>query len=115
MEDKKINILGSEWTIKRQSEAENGLLTTRAGYCDWTTRMIFVECGINGDGSMGDMDKYYRKVLRHEIVHAFLFESGLYENSAEVTYWAMNEEMVEWIARQGLKLYKAWEAAGALE
>lgn len=115
MEDKKIDILGSEWTIKRQSEAENSLLKTRAGYCDWTTRMIFVEYGVNEDGTMGDMDKYYRKVLRHEIAHAFLFESGLYENSAEVEYWATNEEMVEWIARQGLKLWKAWEDAGAVD
>lgn len=115
MEDKKIDILGSEWTIKRQSEAENHLLATKAGYCDWTTRTIVVECGVDIDGSYGDMDKYYRKVLRHEIVHAFLFESGLYENSIAVDYWAMNEEMVEWIARQGLKLYKAWLDAGAVD
>lgn len=115
MEDKKIDILGSEWTIKRQSEAENRLLETNAGYCDWTTRTIVVECGVDSDGSMGDMDKYYRKVIRHEIVHAFLLESGLAENSATATYWADNEEMVEWIARQGLKLYKAWGDAGAVD
>lgn len=115
MEDKKIDILGTEWTIKRQSEAENSLLATRAGYCDWTTRMIFVEYAVHEDGSYGDMDKYYRKVLRHEIVHAFLFESGLYENSTSAEYWATNEEMVEWIARQGLKLHKAWTDAGAVD
>ena len=105
MEDKKIDILGSEWTIKRQSEAENGLLTTHAGYCDWTTRMIFVECGSGGDGSMGDMDKYYRKVLRHEIVHAFLVRLDDEEtemlNHLEIEFGFSASE----IFRNALKMY----------
>ena len=32
----------------------------------------------------------------HEIVHAFLHESGLSSNSE----WAMNEEIADWIALQ---------------
>lgn len=36
------------------------------------------------------------KTLRHEIVYAFLHESGLSSNSE----WAMNEEIVDWIALQ---------------
>ena len=36
-----------------------------------------------------------KKVIRHELVHAFLFESGLSVNS-----WADNEEIVDWIAIQ---------------
>ena len=48
--------------------------------------------------------------MRHEIIHAFLCESGLAENSD----WATNEELVDWIAIQAPKLIKAWKDADAL-
>ena len=56
------------------------------------------------------MDAYVRKVKRHEIIHAFLLESGL----AECSDWAQNEEMVDWLARMGPKINTAWQAAGAI-
>lgn len=110
MTDRKINILGSEWTIKEQSETENDLLKNCDGYCDWTTKEIVIEREFNG--MLSDMQRYINKVTRHEIVHAFLFESGLSECSGEVEAWATNEEMVDWFARQGSKIYAAWVAAG---
>ena len=108
----RINILGSEWTIVERSEKEDQNLENADGYCDWTTRTIVVEREMVGN--LGDMESYIRKVKRHEIVHAFLQESGLYECSAATEAWANNEEMVDWIARLGPKLYEAWNAAGAL-
>lgn len=108
-----VHILGSTWTIKEQSESENELLKDCDGYCDWTTKEIVVEREPYGD--LGDMEAYIRKVIRHEIVHAFLFESGLYESSTPADAWAKNEEMVDWIARQGQKIYNAWKEGGALD
>lgn len=108
----KINILGSEWTVMERSEADDPRLKDCDGYCDWTTREIVVEREINGN--LGDMDAYVRKVKRHEIVHAFLAECGLYECSGETEAWAMNETMVDWFARMGTKIYKAWICADAL-
>ncbi len=113
MADKKVNILGSVWTIKEESVSENSLLENCDGYCDWTVKEIVVEREKNG--ALGDMETYIRKVLRHEIIHAFLFESGLYESSALADAWAKNEEMVDWIARQGQKIYDAWKEANALD
>ncbi len=55
-----------------------------------------------------------KATLRHEIVHAFLGESGLSANSNESDAWARNEEMVDWFALQGPKIYKAWQEAGAV-
>jgi hypothetical protein len=53
--------------------------------------------------------------LRHEIVHAFLNESGIRDNAAHIDFaWSKNEEMVDWFAIQGEKIYKAWKEAGAL-
>ena len=108
-----VHILGSVWTIKEQSISENPLLENCDGYCDWTVREIVVEREQNG--TLGDMGTYIRKVIRHEIVHAFLFESGLYEASASTEAWAKNEEMVDWIARQGQKIYDAWKEVGVLD
>ena len=110
---KVVHILGERWTFKERSESEDERLKDCDGYCDWTTREIVVEREITGN--LGDMEKYIRKVTRHEIVHAFLLESGLHECAGEVCSWAANEEMVDWIARQGPKIYAAWKEAGALD
>ena len=113
MKARKVNILGTEYLIKEQSEKENRLLEGYDGYCDWTTKEIVVEREI--EGTLTDMDVYVRKVLRHEIVHAFLVESGLAECSGNTKAWAMNETMVDWFARMGPKIYAAWKEAGALD
>lgn len=114
MIEKTINILGSTWTVKKQSEDENEILKSCDGYCDWTVREIVV-LGEKFDCDLGDKDKHVEKVMRHEIVHAFLFESGLAECSGGSCSWAKNETMVDWFARQGLKIYKAWQDAGCAE
>lgn len=51
------------------------------------------------------IEEFEKKVLRHEIVHAFLFESGI-DSSSE---WARNEEIVDWIALQFPKLLDAFK------
>lgn len=111
--DKKVHILGEVWSIKERSESEDERLKNCDGYCDWTTKEIVVEREICGN--LNDMEKYIRKVMRHEIVHAFLLESGLNECAGDAESWAANEEMVDWIARQGPKIYAAWKEAGALD
>jgi len=109
----KINVLGAEYTIMHSHGPEDTRLEDIDGLCDETTHEIVVETYAGEDGkpsSKANLDVQRKKVLRHEIVHAFLFESGLSENSD----WAQNEELVDWIAMQGPKFYKAWQKAGAL-
>ena len=62
-----------------------------------------------------DLEYYQKTVLRHEIIHAFLFESGL-AGSCNVWdgSWAENEEMVDWIAMQLPKIIQACKEADAL-
>jgi hypothetical protein len=112
MKDRIVHILGVPYFITEMSESENELLKECDGYCDWTTKEIVVEREMNG--TLGDMEAYIRKVLRHEITHAFLLESGLHESSGGCEAWASNEAMVDWMARQGQKIYAAWKEAGAL-
>ena len=111
--EKNVHILGEAWTIKEQSESENERLKGCDGYCDWTTKEIVIEREMYG--TLGDMERHVRKVTRHEIVHAFLCESGLYECAGEVESWALSEAAVDWFARQGQKIYAAWKEAGALD
>ena len=108
-----VHILGSVWTIKERSESEDERLKGCDGYCDWTTREIVVER--EELGNLKDMDRYIRKVKRHEIVHAFLFEAGLCHCSCSVEAWAMNEEMVDWFANMGPAIFRAWLEAGCLD
>ena len=107
-----INILGVNWAIIECSEADDDRLCDCDGYCDWTTRKIVVEREIQGN--LYNMEAYIKKVKRHEIVHAFLVECGLCECSGEVDAWAMNETMVDWFARMGERIYKAWLEADAV-
>ena len=46
--------------------------------------------------------------MRHEILHAFLYESGLRENSCTSFAWAENEEMIDWFAIQFPKILKIY-------
>lgn len=112
---KRVNILGSKWEIVRVEKETDENLKDIGGYSDFTTRKIVIAIAKKETGSVDDVENYMKKVTRHEIVHAFLFESGLPVNSLRLDDgWATNEEMVDWIAFQGPKLYQAWKEAGAL-
>lgn len=108
----KVNVLGTDYTVTVTNEDEDPRLTDCDGICDDTTKEILVEDYSNADplASKRNLSVQRKKVIRHEITHAFLFESGLAENSD----WAQNEELVDWIAMQGPKLCDAWREAGAL-
>ena len=104
-----VSISGSNWDIHASDEIQEPRLVGADGFCDDSTKEIFVDSLARVDKSCAkkNLESHKKKVLRHEITHAFLCESGL----AECSDWAMNEEMVDWIARQGLKLYEAWKQA----
>lgn len=106
-----VNILGVQYTIEKCHDDPR--LENMDGFCDETTKQIVVETYGDYDWKPGvkqNLDIQRKKLIRHEIVHAFLFECGLVENSP----WAQNEELVDWIAIQGPKIWKAWQEAGAV-
>lgn len=111
----KVNILGTEYTVERVSIEVEKRLNDCDGFMDWTSKRIVVreETDIY-EGTLENMNEYVKKILRHEIVHAFLVESGLHECSGKEESWALSEAMVDWVARQGPKIYKAWQEAKAI-
>ncbi len=105
-----VNILGTEYTIESRKRHKDTRLKENDAYCDDSVKKIVLAVFEPDNDNKQDMHAVLRKVTRHEIIHAFLCESGLAENSE----WAQNEELVDWIAIQGPKIYKAWQEAGAL-
>lgn len=111
MQDFKINILGSKWNVKFGSEEEYPNLAEMDGYTDLSTREIVVDNMEASQGQIGakaDLGHYQKQVVRHEIIHAFLMESGLDSNSNSTESWATNEEMVDWFAIQSPKIFKVF-------
>ena len=104
---KKINVLGTEYKLMESTEAEDESLKGNDGYCDTTTKECVVDkMNQNETNSKKNLPAYKKAVKRHELIHAFLYESGL-----EACSWAQNEEMVDWIAIQFPKMLKAFEEA----
>lgn len=111
---KTVNVMGVEYTVEIRNAKNDEILNNHDGYTDYYSKLIVIDDG--EDGEIHDVARYQRKVLRHEITHAFLYESGLAHNSSLFeSAWARNEEMIDWIAIQGEKIYQAWAKAGALD
>lgn len=111
MQDFKVNILGSEWNVKFGNKKEYPNLTNVDGYTDLSIREIVVDDMEASQGQIGakaDLESYQKQVVRHEIIHAFLLESGLDSNSNSADSWAVNEEMVDWFAIQSPKIFKVF-------
>lgn len=106
----KVSILGTQYTIEKKKVEEDVLLEDRAGYCDNTTKNI-VTCFLKPEiGSAIDVAPEEKRLLRHEILHGFMYESGLDENSN----WGADEELIDWIAIQFPKILKVFEEANCL-
>ena len=110
-----VNIQGAKYKIEYVSAKDDPIIATQGdAYCDWTTKRIVLQDPVDAGGNLGDIDCYWKNTLRHEILHAFMFECGLAQNSLETDAWAQNEEMIDWFARIGPKIIKAWADAGCM-
>lgn len=115
MKNRKINVLGTEYTICEKTQEQDHSLKKCDGYCDKTSKEIVV-LKLSADNCELSNPKWYAdKVLRHEIVHAFLFESGMHE----CTNWdakgsCYNEQLVDWFAIQSSKIFKVYSELGLL-
>lgn len=105
----KINILGMEYSIVRHDPLEDAGLEDAGGYIDYTSKKIVMPSRVQAnDQNMDDLTWLDRHCLRHEIVHAFLFESGLRQRS-------MDEELVDWIAWHIPAIERVMQEAGGAE
>ena len=117
----KIDVLGTEYSIAMWVYDEKPIFKNKSidGYCDSIAKEIAV-CDMKTfpgfeDETVSYCNQLEKQILRHEIVHAFLNESGLQESGLQYSAsWARNEEMIDWIALQFPKMLKAFKEVDAL-
>ena len=107
-----VHILGTEYKILIIEDGDYRYSREADGWCDTQAKKILLFNYKQSLDSVEDLVAYQKKVLRHEIIHAFLYESGLWQSSFESNCWAKNEEMVDWLAIQEPKLHNAFKEAG---
>lgn len=69
------------------------------GVTDNARKEIVISAGID--------DRYYRQTLRHEIIHAFLYESGL-DTEMMHSEHGHDEQMIDWFAIMAPKLERVY-------
>lgn len=107
----KVKILGAEYEIIKDAEEKDyPKLKGLSGYTDFSIKKIIIRRFEKDEDSLEDLEYYQREVLKHEIIHAFFYESGLDGNSD----YARNEELIDWIAIQFEKMLGIFIEAGAV-
>lgn len=110
-----VSILGTEYSVYLYvSERDDVILKEADGYTDKTSHKIVI-ADKNVESDLDDYAAHTKNVLRHEIIHAFLFESGL----GSCAIWHTDdqehpEQLVDWMAAQFPKILKAFQTVGAL-
>lgn len=106
-----VHILGVTYKILFKEDSEDFKITTADGYMDHSEKRIVIGVFEYSTDSVRDLSHYTKKVMRHEIVHAFLYESGIWSNAHSSKNWATDEEIVDWLAIQAPKLFEAFKEA----
>ena len=108
----KVKILGMEYEIIMDAEEKDyPKLKGLSGYTDFSIKKIVIRKFEKDEASLENLEYYQQEVLRHEIIHAFFYESGLDGNSD----FARNEELIDWIAIQFGKMLNVFIKVGAIE
>ena len=105
----KVDILGTTYKIKRKNLKDEDL----DGLCDNTSKTIIIRK--DNYNNVGNFEYLMKKQLRHEIIHAFLSESGLQSNFEHCTKFGHEETMIDWIAVQFPKIYEVYKEVGAID
>ena len=109
MKNREINILGTQYKVLYEEFPED---MECDGLCDVTTHEIKIRK--NNVNKVGNMDELIKRVLRHEIIHAFMFESGLGFDWQHSEEFGHDETTVDWFATQAPKIYKVYLELGIL-
>ena len=109
-----LNILGTKWKLKEVPRDLDPMFGTVDGYADRSIRTMFVaENDTHTTDSVKDWDEYLKVVKRHEIIHAFFFESGLAQDMYHPAYGHCEQD-IDWMAIQFPKMLEVFEAADAI-
>ena len=102
-DDKEIDVLGTKYKIIERIFGDED----SDGYCDYTSKKIHLRT--DNVNKLGDFVASKKKQLRHEIIHAFMSESGLQANWEHTTQLGHDETTVDWFAIQYPKIKAVFE------
>lgn len=109
----KVNILGAEWKIIFESADKSPRYEKFNGWCDMSVRECHVGIRQPNEYTQKDMDSFCKMIARHEIIHAFIYESGILTSSDVYDgKWAKEESMIDWIAVQSPKIFEVFNIVG---
>lgn len=110
-----VDVLGTRYAIEIHVHDEDRLLSEKHldGYCsDLDKRIVLSDMSGEDFKYMTDTEKenLQKITVKHELLHAFLGESGLC-SSANVFNgaWTNNEEMIDYFANQFHKIAEAYQ------
>ncbi len=103
MKDCTVNILGTEYEIVFVELKDADF----DGDCDNTSRRIRIRT--DNVSQVSNMEELQKVSLRHEIIHAFMFESGLAFSWQHAAEFGHDETTVDWFARQFPKILKVFQ------
>lgn len=99
---KKINILGQVYTIIFTNKINKD--------CDADSNWRHYTININKTNCEKDFSEgYFKELLRHEIIHCFMRESGLDMQIEENKSWVHNEGLIDWLSLQWPKINLTFE------
>lgn len=108
---KSVLILGTRYSIIRKKFKD---MDNLCGYTNAHSKQICV--GLMDtypsarEASEESIDAEEKETLRHEIIHAFLNESGLKSCAGKYNRaWSRNEEMVDFFAIQSPKIFRTFQ------
>lgn len=116
-----VNVLGVPWKIVIKKFEDDPYFDKHSanGYCSTPDREVCICENRTWPGEQDESESFHinvmKQTLRHELTHAFLYESGLYDSGHRTNCWSRDEEIVDWIAIQGQKLYRLWQEAKCLD
>lgn len=102
-----VDILGTRWAVVSENFGNKDF----DGLTDFTTRTIKVR-----NDNVQEFDNFkelYKRTVRHEVLHAFMIESGLDSNFNHPEY-GHDETFVDWVAIQFPKILVAYSKLGVL-
>lgn len=120
-----INVLGTPYRVEmRKRDDDHELQSGNGAYCHAYHRIIVIGDLSTYPGNVEKETKKYDMVavlavecenLRHEIMHAYMNESGLSSNAFVYNQsWPKNEEMIDWFAIQSPKIFATYKELGIL-
>lgn len=115
-----IDVLGTSYKVYEIDPEDESVMDSKGGdcmgFCDHTTKEIMLRGSMKNPepDDCANLEYEFARVMRHEITHAFIYESGMTGVDLWEGSYYQNETLIDWFAVQSPKMLKAFEKAGCL-